>query len=288
MQYHINRYAMKPILPLICLFTLLCNAPAANIFMGEQLSSTANMSSDDIFNAMLSTWMQDIQHSRKNGELCVCSNAEIAAARQAVNHAIFIARRACEAHMDFARYSLEPLRESKPGLHAAAEQQFRQALMVLLKHDMHQLRLRSVLCGAERHPAVQPREDAFSEALTARFSAAPTMRSDMVELQSHLNQLHQLRVNFIASLLAGDRPATEFLTNTQLENAPEDYAATCQAKFHAACSAWQQYMEAASRLHCPIPSLQGSSTAAATEACRQILQLQYEEFLTLLAGGLGS
>ena len=279
---------MKAIFPFLCLFALLGSTPAADTFMGECLSSTENINSDDAFNAMLTTWLQDIQHARKNGELSICNNTEIASARKAVNHAILIARRACEAQLDFARYSLEPLRESRPELHAAAEQQFKQALIVLLKHDMHQLRLHSVLCDAERHPKVQPREDAFSEALTARFSTAPTMRSDMVELQSHLNQQHQLRVNFIASLLAGDRPATEFLTNTLLENAPEDYAATCQAKFHAASSAWQQYMETAARLHCPIPSMQSISTSASTEACRQMLQQQYEDFLTLLAGGLGN
>lgn len=279
---------MKTFLPLLCMLSMTGNAPAADIFMGEPLSCTANISSDDAFNAILSTWMQDIQHARKKGELSVCNNEEIAAARQAVNHAIFIARRAYDAQLDFARYSLKPLRESKSELYSAAEQQFRKALIILLKHDMHQLRLRSVLCGAERHPQVQARKDAFSEALTDRFAAAPTMRNDMVELHSHLNQQHQLRVNFIANLLTGDRPTTEFLTNTPLEDAPEDYAATCQAKFHAASSAWQQYMEAAARLHCPIPALQGSSTPTTAQACRQMLQQQYEDFLTLLARGLGN
>lgn len=56
------------------------NAPAPDIFMGEPLSCTANISSDDAFNAILSTWMQDIQHARKEGELSVCNNEEIAAA----------------------------------------------------------------------------------------------------------------------------------------------------------------------------------------------------------------
>lgn len=280
---------MKLFLSLLCLFVLpgIMPAPAADVFMGERIYPDSNTSCDDVFNAMLLTWTQDIQHARKNGELSLCSQEDIAAARQAVNDAVFAARRAYEAQLDFARYSLEPLCVSKPDRTFAAEVRFRQALLVLLKHDMHQLRLRSVLCNAARHPKLQPREDAFTAALTTRFASAPTMRSDMAELQAFLNLQHQRKVDFVTSLLAGDRPATEFLTNTRLEDATEDYAATCQAKFRTACAAWQQYMDAAARLHCPIPSLQGSSTPAATEACRQMLQCQFEDFLTLLAGGLG-
>ena len=280
---------MKLFLSLLCLFVLpgIMPAPAADVFMGERIYPDSNTSCDDVFNAMLLTWTQDIQHARKNGELSLCSQEEIAAARQAVNDAVFAARRAYEAQLDFARYSLEPLCVSKPDRTFAAEVQFRQALLVLLKHDMHQLRLRSVLCDAARHPKLQPREDAFTAALTDRFATAPTMRSDMAELQAFLNRQHQRKVDFVTSLLAGDRPVTEFLTNTQLEDAPEGYAGTCQAKFRTACAVWQQYIDAAARLHCPIPSLQGSSTPAATEACRQMLQCQFEDFLTLLAGGLG-
>lgn len=280
---------MKLFLSLLCLFVLpgIMPASAADVFMGERIYPDSNTSSDDVFNAMLLTWTQDIQHARKNGELSLCSQEEIAAARQAVNEAVFAARRAYEAQLDFARYSLEPLCVSKPDRTFAAEVQFRQALLALLKSDMHQLRLRSVLCDAARHPKLQPREDAFTAALTDRFATAPTMRSDIAELQAFLNRQHQSKVDFVTSLLAGDRPATEFLTNTQLENAPEGYAGTCQAKFRTACAAWQQYMDTAARLHCPIPSLQGSSTPAATEACRQMLQCQFEDFLTLLAGGLG-
>ncbi len=278
---------MKLFFSILCLLCLMEPLSATDHFMGERIYPDSNTSSDDVFNAMLMTWTQDIQHARKNGDLSLCSQEEIAAARQAVNEAVFAARRAYEAQLDFARYSLEPLCASKPDRTFAAEVQFRQALLALLKHDMHQLRLRSVLCDAARHPKLQPREDAFTAALTARFATAPTMRSDMAELQAFLNRQHQSKVDFVTSLLAGDRPVTEFLTNTRLEDAPENYAGTCQAKFRTACAAWQQYIDAAARLHCPIPSLQGSSTPAATEACRQMLQCQFEDFLTLLAGGLG-
>ena len=280
---------MKLFLSLLCLFVLpsITPAPAADVFMGERIYPDSNTSCDDVFNAMLLTWTQDIQHARKNGELYECSKEDITAARQAVNDAVFAARRAYEAQLDFARYSLEPLCVSKPERTFAAEVRFRQALLALLKSDMHQLRLRSVLCDSARQPKVQPRENDFSLALTTRFASAPTMRSDMAELQTFLNQQHQRKVDFVTSLLAGDRPATEFLTNTRLEDTTEDYAATCQEKFRSACAAWQQYMEAAARLHCPIPSLQGGSTAAATEDCRLMLQMQFEDFLTLLASGLG-
>lgn len=279
---------MKAFFYVLLLLCLMGSVSAADQFMDERISAAMNTSSDDVFNAMLMIWTQDIQHARRNGELCTCCDSDIAAARQAVNDAIFSARRAYEAQMEFARYPLEPLRESKSELHFAAELQFRQALFMLLKHDMHQLRLHSVLCDAGRQPKVQPRVDAFTKALTARFATAPTMRSDMAEMQTFLTHQHQLRVDFIAGLLAGDRPATEFLTNTRLENAPEDYATSCQEKFRAACAAWQQYMNATARLHCPVPSLQGSSTPAATVECLLMLQRQYEDFLTLLAGGLGN
>ena len=285
--YTISGNTMKALFSILCLVSLMGPLAAADLFLGERISAASNTSSDEVFNAMLLTWTQDIQHARKNGELCVCSNADIAAARQAVNDAVFAARRAYEAQMEYARYSLEPLSESIPQRHDAALQQFGQALLVLLQSDMNQLRLHSVLCDAARHPEMQPREDAFAGALAARFATAPTMRSDMAELQTFLNQQHQRKVDFVTSLLAGDRPATEFLTNTRLEDTPEDYAATCQEKFRSACAGWQQYMEAAARLHCPIPSLQGGSTAAATEDCRLMLQMQFEDFLTLLASGLG-
>jgi hypothetical protein len=285
--YTISGNTMKALFSILCLVSLMGPLAAADLFLGERISAASNTSSDEVFNAMLLTWTQDIQHARKNGELCVCSNADITAARQAVNDTVFAARRAYVAQMEFARYSLEPLCESMPQRRDAALQQFGQALLVLLQSDMQQLRLRSVLCDAALHPEMQPREDAFAVALTNRFATAPTMRSDMAELQTFLNQQHQRKVDFVTSLLAGDRPTTEFLTNTRLENAPEDYAATCQAKFRTACAAWQQYMDAAARLHSPIPSLQGGSTPAATEACRQILQCQFEDLLTLLAEGLG-
>lgn len=220
---------MKLFFSILCLLCLMEPLSATDHFMGESIYPDSNTSSDDVFNAMLMTWTQDIQHARKNGDLSLCSQEEIAAARQAVNEAVF----------------------------------------------------------AARHPKLQPREDAFTAALTARFATAPTMRSDMAELQAFLNRQHQSKVDFVTSLLAGDRPATEFLTNTRLEDAPENYADTCQAKFRTACAAWQQYIDAAARLHCPIPSRQGSSTPAATDSCRQMLQCQFEDFLTLLAGGLG-
>lgn len=126
---------MKAFFSALCLLCLLGSVSAADFFMGKRISAPMNTSCDDEFNAILMTWTQDVQRSRRNGELSVCSNAEISAVGHAVKNAVFAARRAFNAQMEFARYSLEPPRESKPELHFAAELQFRQALQVLLKFD---------------------------------------------------------------------------------------------------------------------------------------------------------
>lgn len=80
---------MKALFSILCLVSLMGPLPAADLFLGERISAASNTSSDEVFNAMLLTWTQDIQHARKNGELCVCSNADITAARQAVNDTVF-------------------------------------------------------------------------------------------------------------------------------------------------------------------------------------------------------
>lgn len=267
----------------------LCAAPlpAAPIFMGVDLAAVRSTDEDAHHNALLSAWMQDVRQSRKDGILSTCSAQDVAAAQQAVTEAVLAARRAYAAQMDFALYSLEPLRETHPERYRLALQQYRNALYVLYNLDAAYLRNGSVLTPSEGKAGSVVHPDAFAEAMLQRINAQPDYRSGYAELEEHLNQRFLQRVDFVANLLAGDRPPAEFLTNTPLDSVPEDYAETCQTRFLAAFAAWHRYVEAAVQLHCPVPSLQGIGSSAAMDTFRQTLRRHFEAYLTLLVAGLG-
>ncbi len=251
----------------------------------EAASRTNNR---DTVATMYSIWLQDIQYSRENGSLCVCGRHDIAAAQQAICEAAEAATQAFTAQMDYAAYSLEPLRTTQPERYSTAMQQYRSALLSLMQKDMQHMRRHSVLTEPERCPEqTTEEEDAFTAAISNRISTWDTYRGDLQELHAHLLAQHLNRVQFIASLMVGDRPSMEFITNTRLDSAPEDYNSTCQAKFLAAHEAWLTYTDKAAQLHCPVRSLQGNGTPAAISTARLSLLRHYEGFLTLIAQGLG-
>lgn len=238
--------------------------------------------------AMYSIWLQDIQYSRENGSLCVCSRHDIAAAQQAICEAAEAATQAFAAQMDYAAYSLEPHRTTQPERYRAAMQQYRSALLSLMQKDLQHMRRNSVLTEPERCPEqAEAEENPFAAALSNRLSTWDTYRSDLPELHAHLLAQHLSSVQFMASLMAGDRPSRDFITNTQLDSAPEDYNSTCQAKFLEAHEAWLSYTDKAAQLHCPVRALQGNGTSAAISSARLSLLRHYEGFLTLIAHGLG-
>ena len=265
--------------------TAICAGTGAVRMPSEAASRTSD---SDTVAAMYSIWLQDIQYSRENGSLCVCSRHDIAAAQQAICEAAEAATQAFAAQMDYAAYSLEPLRTTQPERYRAAMQQYRSALLSLMQKDLQHMRRNSVLTEPERCPE-QPteEEDAFTAAISNRISTWDTYRGDLQELHAHLLAQHLSRVQFMASLMAGDRPCMEFITNTRLDSAPEDYNSTCQAKFLAAHEAWLAYTDKAAQLHCPVRSLQGNGTPAAISTARLSLLCHYEGFLTLIAQGLG-
>ena len=105
-------------------------------------------------------------------------------------------------------------------------------------------------------------------------------------LDAYVQAVHQQRVAFMLNLLAGDRPACEVITTPPLEEAPQNYTANCAVRFQAVYAAWQKYADCAVRMHCPAPSLQGNSTPEARDAMQLMHQSHFEQFLTLLTGGL--
>ena len=255
-------------------------------FMGQDISSLSNECNSML--VMRQCWKQDIEASRTNDTLCTLSEEELGPIYAALDAYVQAATEAHAALVNFAVYSMKPLRQAEPERCRKALAQYQQALNILFIRDMEQLRLTSVLSPADRIEGLQPEADALSEAMQKRiYQNFDTFRNARVEYYEHRSELHKQRVAFIFNLLAGDRPACEFITNTPLENAPQDYTTNCAARVQAACAAWQKYADCAARMHCPAPSLQGNSTPDAKAAMQLIFQKHFEQFLTLLTGGLG-
>ena len=254
-------------------------------FMGLDISGPGNEG-----NCMLvirQCWKQDIETSRVNDTLCTLSESELEPVYAALDAYVQAATAAHAALTNFAVYSLKPLRHTQPERYQKAQAQYQRALNILFTRDMEQLRLTSMLTPSDRTAHIRPEQDAQSEAMLQRINRnLDTFRSAWAEYHEHRCELHQQRVAFIFNLLAGDRPPCEFITNTPLENAPDNYTANCAARFQAAYAAWQKYADCAVRMHCPAPSLQGNSTPDAKAAMQLILQKHFEQFLTLLTGGL--
>ena len=255
-------------------------------FMGLDISGPGNEG-----NCMLvirQCWKQDIEASRVNDTLCTLSESELEPVYASLDAYVQAATAAHAALTNFAVYSLKPLRHTQPERYQKALAQYQRALNILFTRDMEQLRLTSMLTPSDRTAHIRPEQDAQSEAMLQRINRdLDTFRSAWVEYYEHRSELHKQRVAFIFNLLAGDRPPCEFITNTPLENAPDNYTANCAARFQAAYAAWQKYADCAVRMHCPAPSLQGNSTPDAKAAMQLILQKHFEQFLTLLTGGLG-
>ena len=255
-------------------------------FMGQDISSLGNECNSML--VMRQCWKQDIEASRANDTLCTLSEEELGPVYAALDAYVQAATEAHAALVNFAVYSMKPLRQAEPERCRKAMEQYKRALNILFTSDMEQLRLTSVLSPSDRPAGIHPETDTLSEAMQKRiYQNFDTFRNARVEYYEHRSELHKQRVAFIFNLLAGDRPACEFITNTPLENAPDNYTANCAARFQAAYAAWQKYADCAVRMHCPAPSLQGNSTPDAKAAMQLIFQKHFEQFLTLLTGGLG-
>ncbi len=258
----------------------------ASLFLGENMYTYRQEG-----NGMLTIhqhWKQDIKISREKDTLSTLSEQEIRQVNTALDEYMQAATEAHAALTNFAVYSMAPLRSTKPELYLSALTQYHRALDILFTKDMEQLRLNSMLTTRNRTIHIQPEQDALSEALQQRISRNfDTFRNAWAEYHEHRSELHKQRVAFMLNLLAGDRPPCEFITNTPMENAPQDYTSNCAARFQAAYAAWQKYADRAAHMHCPTPGLQGNTTPDAKTAMQLMLQNHFEQFLTLLTGGLG-
>lgn len=276
---------MKPIFTL-ALAAMMISPGWATYFLGEYISNPGQEE-----NSMLSIhqqWKKDIEGSRTNDTLSTLSEEEYKQVLTALNEYVQAATEARAALSNFAVYSMAPLRSAQPELYQNVLGEYNRALDVLFTRDMDQLRLNSMLTTWQRTIHIRPEQDALSEAMQKRiYQNFDTFRNAWSEYYQHRNELHKQSVAFMHNLLAGDRPPCEFITNTPLENAPDNYTANCAARFQAAYAAWQKYADCAARMHCPAPSLQGNSTPDAKAAMQLILQKHFEQFLTLLTGGLG-
>ena len=277
-----------PFLSVCCGVALLMQPVMAEpqMFLGEDIASDRNAANCIV--TMQLSWKQDIEASRQNDMLCTLGESEVQAAYAALNDYVQASSEAQAALVNYAVYSMTPLRATQPELYRRALAQYRQALDILLLNDMQQLRLRSVLTPSDCSAGITPEQDAMGEAVQQRINRNwDTFRTAQAEYHQFREENHRRQVEFVLNLIAGDRLPCEFITNIPLENAPMNYANNCKARFLTAYAAWQKYADCASRMHCPVCALQGNDTPATVAEQQLILQTHFERFLTLLIGGLG-
>ena len=230
----------------------------ASLFLGENMYTYRQEG-----NCMLTIhqhWKLDIKISREKDTLSTLSEQEIRQVNTALDEYMQAATEAHAALANFAVYSMKPLRRTKPELYQSALTQYNRALDILFTKDMEQLRLTSMLTPSDRTAHIRPEQDALSEAMLQRiYRNFDTFRSAWPEYHEHRSELHKQRVAFMLNLLAGDRPACEFITNTPLENAPQDYTSNCAARFQTAYAAWQKYADCAARMQCPTPGCKATA-----------------------------
>lgn len=255
-------------------------------YMGQDISTSGNGG-----NCMLSIrqcWKQDIELSRINDTLSLLNDEELGKVYTALDEYVQAATEARAALVNFAVYSMKSLRITQPKSYQNALAQYHRALNILFTCDMEQLRVTSVLTPADRTAGIKPEADTLGEAMQKRINQnVETFRTARTEYLQFKEHSHRKLVEFVLNLLAGDRPTCEFITNTPLDNTPQDYTANCTTKFQIAYAAWQKYADCAVRMHCPVPRLQGNSTPGTMADMKLILQKHFEQFLTILTGGLG-
>ncbi|MBR1998315.1 MAG: hypothetical protein IJ993_07850 [Akkermansia sp.] len=270
---------------------------ATEAIIGKEIKAVAGIAPEQLFENIRQTWLEDIRENRQDGDLETLSDEEIQPALAALEEYIAAAHVAYQAQMEFALYSLEPVKNTHPQRYQTALQQYKHALLALYRQDARILRSNSVLTPYYRHPEiVPPKEDAFCDALITRAEQSDLggagYRAFRAQGSELLKQQLKLKQDTIISHLCpgGDFSlGREFISNTDINTAgfdAEEYRRVRTEKFKAAEAAWEQYSWAAARLHCPLPQFSGTGTGSMISAQQEYLALNHEKLLILLMRGI--
>lgn len=270
---------------------------ATEAIIGKEIKDVAGIAPEQLFENIRQTWLEDIRENRQDGDLETLSDEEIQPALAALEEYMAAAHVAYQAQMEFALYSLEPVKNTHPQRYQTALQQYKHALLALYRQDARILRSNSVLTPYYRHPEiVPPKEDAFCDALITRAEQSDLggvgYRAFRAQGSELLKQQLKLKQDTIISHLCpgGDFSlGREFISNTDINTAgfdAEEYRRVRTEKFKAAEAAWEQYSWAAARLHCPLPQFSGTGTGSMISAQQEYLALNHEKLLILLMRGI--
>lgn len=198
--------------------------------------------------------------------------------------------------MEFALYSLAPIKETHPQRYQIALQQYSQALLILYKRDTRIMRASSILTPYDRAPEITPMEDAFCSAIYERGSESALggagYRGFVAQSDIIVEQQLKLKQDLIIAQLdtGGDFSlGREFISNSEITADDfdyDEYRRVRAEKFKAAEAAWETYSWAAARLHCPIPVYSGTGTGSMISTQHQQLVRNHELFLILLMRGI--
>lgn len=268
---------------------------AINNIIGADITASSPINPTAFFNNIRETWLEDIQVNREEAELFGLTDEELRPAMETLEEYMTAARAAYDAQMEFALYSLAPLKDTQPQKYGTALQQYRNALMALYMQDTRIMRCNSCLTPSERAPKVTPPQDAFSNAITARAEhsnlGGAGSRGFVAQCEEVAAQQLKIKQELILRLLDSGHPFSfankEFFTCTEVEVIDsEEYQRKRAAKFLAAEQAWETYSWAAARMHCPLPQFSGTGTGSMITAKWQELLRNHEKFLILLMHGL--
>lgn len=264
--------------------------------IGKEIKDVAGIAPEQLFENIRQTWLEDIRESRQDGDLETLSDEKIQPALAALEEYIAAAHVAYQAQMEFALYSLAPIKETHPQRYQIALQQYSQALLILYKRDARIMRASSLLTPYYRAPEITPMEDAFCSAIYERGSESALggagYRGFVAQSNIIVEQQLKLKQDLIIAQLdtGGDFSlGREFISNSEITADDfdyDEYRRVRAEKFKAAEVAWETYSWAAARLHCPIPIYSGTDTGSMISAQHQQLVRNHELFLILLMRGI--
>ncbi len=261
--------------------------------IGEDIAAPSPVSATQHFENIRQTWLEDIRMTQEYDGL---TDETLQPAFEAIDEYTAAAQTAYNAQMEFALYSLAPIKETHPQRYQIALQQYSQALLILYKRDARIMRASSVLTPYDRAPEITPMADAFCSAIYERGNESALggagYRGFVAQSDIIVEQQLKLKQDLIIAQLdtEGDFSlGREFISNSEITADDfdyDEYRRVRAEKFKAAEAAWETYSWAAARLLCPIPVYSGTGTGSMISAQHQQLVRNHELFLILLMRGI--
>ena len=261
------------------------------------------VSADSFFQSIRQECQRNIQKSIEIGDI---AESESETVNKAVETYLAAARKAYDAQMDFALYSLKPLHLQNPGLYISTLNLYRNMIQNFYQTEFLIIKKHTCLFESPRTPEVK--SDTFAQAILTRGSKWDWYGRGMLCATEQSNEfktaLFQLKQQYLYALMAPEDDTNtnreiltestsgvhlsnhEFISCTQLQNTPQDYQATRAAKFVVAEKAWMDYCSHATRLQAPVASMHGTGTGQFMRLLQMELMAIHEQFITHLMNGL--